>query len=49
VEKKTQYGGVVLVGPLPIAFGSDRKIAVIMLVLGIAMAIALISVLLMLG
>ncbi len=49
VEKKTQYGGVVLVGPLPIAFGSDRKIAVIMLILGIAMAIALISVLLMLG
>lgn len=49
VEKKTQYGGVVLIGPLPIAFGSDRRIAVIMLVLGIAMAIALISVLLMLG
>jgi len=49
VEKKTQYGGVVLVGPFPIAFGSDRRIAVIMLVLGIAMAIALISVLLMLG
>ena len=49
VEKKTQYGGVVLVGPFPIAFGSDRRIAVIMLVLGIAMAIALISVLLMLS
>lgn len=49
VEKKTQYGGVVLIGPLPIAFGSDRRIAVIMLVLGIATAIALISVFLMLG
>lgn len=49
VEKKMRYGGVVLIGPLPIAFGSDRRIAVIMLVLGIAMAIALISVLLMLG
>jgi len=49
VERKMQYGGVVLIGPLPIAFGSDRRIAVIMLVLGIAMAITLISVLLMLG
>jgi uncharacterized protein (TIGR00304 family) len=49
VEKKTRYGGVVLIGPVPIAFGSDKRTAVIMLVLGIAMAIALISVLLMLG
>jgi len=49
IEKKTHYGGVVLIGPVPIAFGSDKRVAIIMLVLGIAMAIALISVLLMLG
>lgn len=49
VEKKTRYGGVVLVGPVPIAFGPNKKIAIVMLVLGIAMAVALISMLLMLG
>ena len=37
VEKK--FGGVVLIGPVPIAFGSDRKMALIMLVLGIVLAI----------
>jgi len=42
-EKK--YGGVVLVGPIPIAFGSDRTIALIMLVVGIVMAIILLGVL----
>ena len=49
IETKTHYGGVVLIGPVPIAFGSDKKTAVLMLVLGIAMAIALVSILLMLG
>jgi len=48
-EKKTHYGGVVLIGPVPIAFGSDRRTAVVMLILGIAMAVVLISALLMLG
>jgi len=42
-EKK--YGGVVLVGPIPIAFGSDRTIALVMLVVGIVMAIILLGVL----
>lgn len=41
----TKYGGVVLIGPLPIAFGSDRKIALAMLVLGIVLAIAALVVL----
>jgi uncharacterized protein (TIGR00304 family) len=46
----TKYGGVVLVGPLPIAFGSDRKIALAMLVLGIVLAIvALVVLALLLG
>jgi len=49
VKKKTQFGGVVLIGPVPIAFGSDKKMALAMLVIGIAMAIALVSILLMLG
>ena len=49
VEKKTSYGGVVLIGPFPIAFGSDRKIALTMLVIGIVMFIVLLSVVLALG
>jgi uncharacterized protein (TIGR00304 family) len=39
VETGTRYGGVVLLGPVPIAFGSDRSIAVAMLVLGIVVAV----------
>jgi uncharacterized protein (TIGR00304 family) len=34
-----KFGGLVLIGPVPIAFGSDRKIALAMLVLGIVLAI----------
>ncbi len=39
VERRTRYGGVVLIGPVPIAFGSDRNIAVLMLIIGIVLAI----------
>lgn len=40
VKRETKYGGVVLLGPVPIAFGSDKGMALAMLVLGIALAIA---------
>lgn len=33
-----RYGGVVLIGPVPIAFGSDRRTATIMLVIGVVLA-----------
>ena len=49
VERKSHYGGVVLIGPVPIAFGSDKRTAIVMLILGIAVAIALVSAVLMLG
>lgn len=32
---RTRYGGVILIGPVPIIFGSDRGVALIMLVLAI--------------
>jgi uncharacterized protein (TIGR00304 family) len=35
---ETRYGGVVLIGPVPIAFGSDRKTAMTMLVIGVVLA-----------
>jgi len=38
-EVKKKFGGVVLIGPVPIAFGSDMKWALAMLVIGIVLAI----------
>jgi uncharacterized protein (TIGR00304 family) len=47
-EKK--YGGVVLIGPVPIAFGSDKTMALAMLVTGIVLAIVvLVALALVLG
>jgi len=46
---RREYGGVVLVGPVPIAFGSDRKIALMMLVVGIVLAIVFLGVLIALA
>jgi uncharacterized protein (TIGR00304 family) len=42
VEKKTSVkgGGVVLVGPIPIVFGSNWKIAVFMMILAIILIVA---------
>ncbi len=42
---KRDYGGVVMIGPVPIAFGSSRTMAVLMLVLGIVLAIILLGIL----
>ncbi len=42
-----RYGGVVLIGPVPIAFGSDKKIALAMLVVGIVLAIVALTVILL--
>lgn len=42
---RPKYGGVVLLGPVPIAFGSDRSIALAMLVVGIVVAIVAVVVL----
>lgn len=44
MEKK--YGGVVLLGPVPIAFGSDKKIALAMLAVGVVLALVLLVLLL---
>lgn len=38
-KARPRYGGVVLLGPVPIAFGSDKSIALAMLVVGIVLAI----------
>lgn len=48
-RQRTRYGGVVLIGPIPIAFGSDKKLALTMLVIGIALVIVLFVALFLLG
>jgi len=45
-RSRTEYGGVVLLGPIPIAFGSNKKVALIMLVVGVILAIVVLVVLL---
>ncbi len=37
-KKTASYGGLVLIGPIPIAFGSDKNIAIIMLIVGVILA-----------
>lgn len=38
-----KFGGVVFLGPFPIVFGSDKRIAKYMLVLGIALTVLLLA------
>ncbi len=45
-KREVKYGGVVLIGPVPIAFGSNKKIAVTMLVVGIIIAIVTLTLIL---
>jgi uncharacterized protein (TIGR00304 family) len=45
-QRKTSYGGVVLIGPIPIAFASNKKLAIFMLIIGIALAIVFLGALL---
>lgn len=45
-ERRTEFGGVVLIGPIPIAFGSNKKVALIMLVIGVAAALLMVGLLL---
>ena len=48
-ERGTKYGGVVLIGPIPIAFGSDKRIATLMLLIGVATIVAILALLLLLA
>lgn len=36
-EKKVKSGGVILIGPIPIVFGTDKKYALILMVLAIVL------------
>jgi uncharacterized protein (TIGR00304 family) len=44
--RRIHYGGVVLLGPIPIAFGSTKRVALIMLVVSVVLAIVVLAVLL---
>lgn len=45
-RKETTYGGVVMVGPIPIAFGSSKNMAIFMLMVGIVLALVFLGALL---
>ena len=47
-QRKTTYGGVVLVGPIPIVFASSKNMAIFMLIIGIALAMVFLGALLFL-
>lgn len=40
-DRKVEYGGVILIGPFPIAFGSSKKLALIMIVIGLIIFIVM--------
>jgi len=42
-RRNTRYGGVVLIGPIPIIFGSDRKMAWTMLALAIILIVVVLA------
>jgi uncharacterized protein (TIGR00304 family) len=46
---KKNYGGVVLIGPIPIVFGSDEKIAKSMLIIAVAILAAFVLIFLILS
>jgi len=41
-ERKTRYGGAIIIGPIPIIFGTDKETAKILLMLALALTISLI-------
>lgn len=43
-QKKARYGGVVLIGPVPIVFGSDRTMAWVMLALAIVLIVVVLAI-----
>ena len=45
-KREVRYGGVVLIGPIPIAFGSNRRMAITMLVVGIIIAVVTLALIL---
>ena len=41
IEKNTKIGGVVMIGPIPIVFGSDRNTAMLSVVIAILMLLSI--------
>lgn len=40
-RKETKYGGVIFIGPIPIVFGKDKSITAKMMYIGLAIAVVL--------
>ena len=41
-ERRTEYGGVIFIGPIPIVFGSNKDMAKLALIIGIVMFVLVI-------
>lgn len=41
VEKNAEAGGVIIIGPIPIVFGSTQRITIVLLILAIILVIVL--------
>lgn len=41
-ERKTNFGGVIFIGPIPIVFGSDRNMAKLSLLTGLVMFVLIV-------
>lgn len=41
-EKKVKGGGVILIGPVPVVFGTDKRYALLMMILAIVLMLLLI-------
>lgn len=39
-RRSTKAGGIILIGPIPIMFSNDRRLAIILMILGIALVAA---------
>jgi uncharacterized protein (TIGR00304 family) len=42
IKESRRWGGILLLGPIPVVFGSDVKITTAMLILGIVLTVALV-------
>lgn len=42
-ETKTEYGGVIFIGPIPIVFGSNKDMAKMALIIGVIMVVLIIA------
>lgn len=46
-KSKTEYGGVIFIGPIPIVFGSNKDMAKLALIIGVIMFVFIIMIIIL--